>query len=541
MFRAYRFNNYSWLKFRNDLVAGIVVGIVALPLAMAFAIASGVRPEYGIYTTIIAGFLISLFGGSSLQIGGPTGAFVPILLGIVMVYGYENLLIAGFMAGILLVLMGVFRMGAIIHYIPKPVTIGFTTGIAVIIFSGQIHTFFGIENVKDGHILFKLKQIALQLHTISWASVGTAIACLVIIFLVQRYLPKIPAPLVGLVFSSVLATLFFPEQVQTIGKAFGGIPSTLPTFQLPEITIDKLTLLFIPAITIAMLGGIESLLSALVADGMSGKKHHSNRELIGQGIANVVTPFFGGIPATGAIARTATNIRNGATSPVAGMVHSVFVLLVLIFLAPLAIHIPLASMAPILMLVAWNMSERKEFKFVLRAKTGDSVVLCATFIFTVLTDITIGVLVGLGLSILFFVFRMSKEFVVRKGESVELQEDELTHVYTLKGPIFFGTAKRLASLLAKDLPKDYLILSMEHVPYMDITAEAVLNSIIRRCKKNQVKFILAGLQAQPKELLQTTKLYQSLDETYIFTTIEDAKRFAKNLEVHSPVDQVKEQ
>lgn len=524
MFRAYRFTNYSWHRFRHDLVAGIVVGIVALPLAMAFAIASGVRPEYGIYTTIIAGFLVSLFGGSSLQIAGPTGAFVPILLGIVMVYGYENLLIAGLMAGVMLVLMGLLRLGAIIHYIPKPVTIGFTTGIAVIIFSGQLHMFLGID-IKDGHILYKLKQIFLQLHTISWASVITAVICLLIIFLVQRFFRNIPAPLVGLIISSVIANLAFPDQIQTIGKAFGDISAALPTFQLPEITWDKLTLLFIPAVTIAMLGGIESLLSALVADEMSGKKHHSNRELIGQGIANIVTPLFGGIPATGAIARTATNIRNGATSPVSGMIHAVFVLLVLVFLAPLAVHVPLASMAPILMLVAWNMSERKQFQFVLKAKTADSIVLCATFLCTVLTDITIGVLVGLGLSILFFVVRMSKQFVVHHGK-VEVLEDSHAHVYTLKGPIFFGTARHLANLLNKELPKDYLIVSMEHVPYMDITAEAVLSSIIRRCRQHQVAFILAGLQTQPKELLETTKLYDRLDKRYVLSTLDEAKQLA---------------
>jgi SulP family sulfate permease len=539
MFRVYRFQNYSWARFRKDISAGIVVGIVALPLAMAIAIASGVRPEYGIYTTIIAGLLISLVGGSFFQIGGPTATFVPVLLGITMVYGYEDLLLAGFMSGVILAVMGIFKLGAVIHYIPKPVTIGFTAGIAVIIFSSQLHTFLGMSNIKDGHILFKLKQIFVQLHTISFASIGTAIICLLVILLVQRFVPQIPAPLVGLIVSSIIATLFYPAHVQTIGSTFGGVPSALPSFHLPEITWSKIKILFFPALSIAMLGAIESLLSAVVSDEMSGKKHHSNRELIGQGAANIVTPFFGGIPAAGAIARTATNIRNGATSPVSGIVHSLFVLLVLLFLSPLTMHVPLASMAPILMLVAWNMSERKQFKFVLRAKTSDSIVLCATFLCIVLTDIAIGMMVGLGLSILFFVFRMSKEFVVRKG-NVELQEDEATHVYTLKGPIFFGTAKQLGALLAKDLPKDYLILSMEHVPYMDITAEAVLSSIIRRCKQNHVKFILAGLQPQPLELLQTTRLYQSLDEDYIFSSIKEAENFAKQLELKSVEAQAKE-
>lgn len=532
MFRVYRFQNYSWDRFRKDTTAGIVVGIVALPLAMAIAIASGVQPEYGLYTTIIAGILISLFGGSYFQIGGPTATFVPVLLGLMVIYGYENLLLAGLMSGVLLVIMGFFKLGAVIHYIPKPVTIGFTAGIAVIIFSSQLHTFFGMENIKDGHILFELKQIFVQLHTISFASVGTAVICLLVILLVQRFLPQIPAPLVGLIVSSIIATWFYPAHVQTIGSTFGGVSSSLPSIHLPEITWSKIELLFFPAVSIALLGAIESLLSAVVSDGMTGKKHDSNRELIGQGVANIVTPFFGGIPAAGAIARTATNIRNGATSPVSGIVHSLFVLFVLLFLAPLTMHVPLASMAPILMLVAWNMSEQKEFKFVLRSKTSDSFVLCATFLCIVLTDIALGVLVGLGLSILFFVFRMSREFVVRKA-NVELQENEVTHVYTLKGPIFFGTAKQLAALLAKDLPQDYLILSMEHVPYMDITAEAVLSSIIRRCKQHHVKFLLAGLQPQPLELLQTTRLYQSLDEKYIFKNIQEAENFAKRLELES--------
>jgi SulP family sulfate permease len=277
-------------------------------------------------------------------------------------------------------------------------------------------------------------------------------------------------------------------------------------------------------------------LSALVADEMSGKKHHSNRELMGQGIANIVTPMFGGIPATGAIARTATNIRNGATSPVSGMIHAIFVLLVLVFLAPLAVHIPLASMAPILMLVAWNMSERKQFKYVLKAKTTDSIVLCATFLCTVLTDITIGVVVGLGLSILFFVVRMSKQFVVHHGK-VELLEDAQAHVYTLKGPIFFGTARHLANLLNKELPNDYLILSMEQVPYIDITAEAVIRSIVRRCRQHQVTFILAGLQTQPKELLETTKLFDRLDKQYVFSTLEEAKLLAGQWEKESELSE----
>jgi SulP family sulfate permease len=284
---------------------------------MAFAIAAGVHPQYGIYTTIIAGFLISLFGGSRFQIGGPTGAFVPILFTIVMQYGYENLLIAGLLAGILLVLMGIFKLGAFIKFIPRPVTIGFTTGIAVIIFTGQIASFLGLRDIqKHEDFLSNMKEIGIHLSTINLYSVITAVICFAIILLTSKFVPKIPGSLIGLLVSSMIAVWFFEGNVPTIGSTYGAIPSNLPSFHLPEITLERIKQLIGPAFVIAMLGGVESLLSAVVADGMTGSRHHSNRELIGQGIANIVAPLFGGIPATGAIARTATNIKSGATSPV---------------------------------------------------------------------------------------------------------------------------------------------------------------------------------------------------------------------------------
>ena len=411
-----RYKGYSWQSFQKDLTSGLIVAVIAIPLGMAFAIASGVKPEYGIYTTIIAGILISLLGGSKYQIGGPTGAFIPILLGIVLTYGYENLLIAGFLAGIILVLMGIFRLGSLIKYIPRPVTIGFTAGIAVIIFTGQISNFLGLEGVESKeYFIENIATIAGQLHTINFYAILTALISLVTIILTPKLFPKIPGPLIGLVVSTVIATVFYPTQVATIGSAYGEIPSTLPSFQFPDITIDKVIMMIQPALIIAILGGIESLLSAVVADGMTNSRHHSNRELIGQGVANMVTPMFGGIPATGAIARTATNIKNGAVSPISGIIHGVTVLIILLLFAPYASKIPLAAMAPILMVVAWNMSERKVFSHILKTKTGDSLVLVVTFLLTVFINLTVAVQIGLLLAAILFIKRMSEQMVAAKA------------------------------------------------------------------------------------------------------------------------------
>ena len=402
-----RFQNYSWKAFQKDLISGMIVGIIAIPLGMAFAIASGVNPEYGIYTTIIAGILISLFGGSKFQIGGPTGAFIPILFGIVMTYGYENLLVAGFMAGIILVIMGVFKLGSLIKYIPRPVTIGFTTGIAITIFTGQIANFLGLTGIeKKESFLANMAEIIHQLNTVNILSVVTAVICLITMIITPRLFPKVPGALIGLLVSTFVAAFFYPGQVQTIGTAYGEISNSLPTLSIPHVDFTIIQQLIGPAFVIALLGGIESLLSAVVADGMTNTRHNSNKELIGQGIANMVTPLFGGIPATGAIARTATNIKNGAVSPFSGVIHGIVVLLVLIIFAPYASHIPLASLAPVLMIVAWNMSERHIFSHILKTKTSDSLVLVVTFLLTVFVDLTTAVEVGLLLAVLLFTKRM---------------------------------------------------------------------------------------------------------------------------------------
>jgi sulfate permease, SulP family len=536
-----RFNGYSIHHFRMDLLSGVIVGIIAIPLGMAFAIASGVKPEYGIYTTIIAGTLISLIGGSKYQIGGPTGAFIPILLGIVMTYGYENLLIAGFLAGVMLFLMGVLRLGSLIKFIPRPVTIGFTSGIAVIIFSGQIANFLGLTGLeKHEDFLSNMKEILIHLATVNVYSVITAIISLTLILLTPKFFPKVPGPLIGLIVSSIVASVFFAEKVATIGSTFGEIPSGLPAFQIPDITWEKIVQLLRPAFVIAMLGGIESLLSAVVADGMTGSKHNSNRELIGQGIANMVTPLFGGIPATGAIARTATNIKNGATSPMSGVIHGLIVLVVLLLFAPYASNIPLASMAPILMIVAWNMSERKEFVHILKTKTSDSLILVITFLLTVFINLTTAVEVGLILAIILFVKRMSEILTVAKVLPDPLDKKVSPHmvnkghncpqisIFTVEGPLFFGAAQMFESSIMDTInhrPK-VLILRMGKVPYMDTTGEANLSSIVRHFQKKGGIILISGIQDQPKEVLKRTGLYEEIGKEHFFDHTGEAIDFA---------------
>lgn len=538
-----RFAGYSLQHFRKDLLSGIIVGIIAIPLGMAFAIASGVKPEYGIYTTILAGIIISLFGGSKYQIGGPTGAFVPILFSIVVTYGYENLLIAGFLAGVMLFVMGVCKLGSLVKFIPRPVTIGFTSGIAVIIFVGQIPNFLGLEGIdKQEDFLSNVSEILYHVDTVNGYSVLVATVCFVFILLTPKFLPKVPGSLVGLIVSSVMAALFFPGKVSTIGSTFGDIPSSFPVFQMPELTWEKIVQLLRPAFVIAMLGGIESLLSAVVADGMTGSKHNSNRELIGQGIANMVTPLFGGIPATGAIARTAANIKNGAVSPMSGVIHGLVVLLVLLLFAPFASHIPLASMAPVLMVVAWNMSERKEFAHVFMTKMSDSLILVITFLLTVFANLTIAVEVGLILAAILFVKRMSEILTVAKvlPDPLDKHKKVKSHVvseghdcpqisiYTIEGPLFFGAAQKFEKSVmdtAYHRP-NVLILRMGRVPYMDTTGESYLSSIVRHFQKQGGTILVSGLQRQPKDVLIRTGLYERVGKDCFFEHTGDAINYA---------------
>ena len=539
-----RFQNYSWKAFQKDLISGIIVGIIAIPLGMAFAIASGVKPEYGIYTTIIAGILISLFGGSKFQIGGPTGAFIPILFGIVMTYGYDNLLVAGFMAGIILVLMGVFKLGSLIKYIPRPVTIGFTTGIAITIFTGQMANFLGLTGIeKKESFLANMAEIIHQLNTVNILSVVTAIICLITIIITPKLFPKVPGALIGLLVSTIVAAYFYPGQVQTIGTAYGEISNSLPTISIPHVDFNIIQKLIGPAFVIALLGGIESLLSAVVADGMTNTRHNSNKELIGQGIANMVTPLFGGIPATGAIARTATNIKNGAVSPLSGVIHGIVVLLVLIIFAPYASHIPLASLAPVLMIVAWNMSERHIFSHILKTKTSDSLVLVVTFLLTVFVDLTTAVEVGLLLAVLLFTKRMVDSGVFaqalpnlnKASKKVETHVVSEGHdcpqitIYNIEGPLFFGVAQTFQQTILNTInnkPK-LLLLRMGKVPFIDLTGEAHLASIVKSFSKHGT-VLISGLGNQPEEVLRKTGLYDTIGEEHFFKHTGDAIQYSLN-------------
>lgn len=535
-----RFNGYHAGLLRKDLVSGIIVGIVAIPLGMAFAIASGVKPEYGLYTTIIAGILISLLGGSKFQIGGPTGAFIPILLAIVMEYGYENLLIAGFLAGIMLVLMGLFRLGSLIKFIPKPVTVGFTAGIAVTIFSGQIGNFLGLQGLKSHEYFHEnMKEIVLHFGSINIYSILTACICLAALILTPKYLPKVPGSLVGIILSALAALWLFPGKVATIGSAYGAIPRGLPEFHGIPLAWENIGTMLQPALIIALLGSIESLLSAVVADGMTGTRHDSNKELIGQGIANMVTPLFGGIPATGAIARTATNIKNGAVSPFSGMIHGFVVLLVVILFAPYASDIPLASMAPILMMVAWNMSERKAFAKLAKTRTSDTVILLVTFLLTVFTTLTTAVEAGLVLAALLFIKRMSDTLTVRKvlpdpsnpknkvsAHIVSEGHDcPQVSIFTVEGPLFFGASQAFADFgtVMENGPELHaVILRMGKVPVMDTSGEAHFAALIKRLKASGVRIAVTGIRPQPRRLLEKTGTLELIGPSQMFDHTGDA-------------------
>lgn len=529
--------------FRKDLMAGLTVGVISLPLAMAFAIASGVKPEYGIYTTIFAAALVAVFGGSRYQVAGPTGAFIPILLSIVLTYGYENLLLAGFLAGIILILMGLFNFGSLIKFIPRPVTIGFTAGIAVNIFVGQIANFLGLTGLErhEGFLL-NMKEIIINLSTINLYATLTAVLCLAIILITPYFLPKLPGALAGIVISTIVASLFYPNEVSTITSAFGGIPSNLPQFVIPDVTLDMVKQLLRPAVTIAMLGAIESLLSAVVADGMTGTRHNSNRELIGQGIANMLIPLFGGIPATGAIARTATNIKSGAATRVSVIISALFVLVTLLVIAPYAGSIPLASLAPVLMIVAFNMSEHRSFSLTVQTRSYSAVVLVITFLLTVLVDLTVAVEVGLLLAMVLFVKRMSEIMVVTKvlpdqdENLVEVSTTALidTHdcpeisIYSVEGPLFFGAAQMFSQTVMGTIqyyPK-FIILRMSKVPLIDLTGENHLRNIVEFIKKRGTTVLIAGLNGQPEKKIKTTGLFEKIGAENFFPHTSDAIAYA---------------
>lgn len=495
--KAGLFGRSHWVR---NLVAGVIVGIVALPLGMAFAIASGAQPEQGIYTAIIGGLLVSLFGGSRIQIAGPTGAFIAILATITATHGIVGLQIATMMAGVILLFLGITKLGAVIKFIPDPVIVGFTSGIGVIIWVGQWKDFFGLPEVTGGHFHEKLWHLLQAFPSFHMATTVMAAASLALVIFSPRLpgLKRVPGPFVAMILITVIQSLFHFDGVATIGSTFGGIPQGLPDFEVPKITLSDILVLIGPAFAIAMLGAIESLLSAVVADGMAGTKHNSNQELIGQGVANMVTPLFGGFAATGAIARTATNIRNGGTSPLAGIAHSVTLVLIIVLLAPLASNIPLCVLAAILFVVAYNMSDVKHFKHIVQhAPRADVVILLVTFGLTVFGDLVIAVNIGVILAMLHFMKRMIQSIDVQQVAEEDLHHElntsGLDHlppgvlIYTIEGPLFFGAAETFERVLAQTHtdPK-MLIIRLRRVPFMDITGLQTLQEVVQQLHKRNI-------------------------------------------------------
>jgi SulP family sulfate permease len=533
---------WSRSQIRGNVLAGVVVGIVALPLAMAFAIASGARPEQGLYTAIVAGLLTAIFGGTRVQISGPTGAFVAVLSIITAQHGFAGLQIATLMAGVILLVFGFARLGNVIKYIPNPVIAGFTAGIGLIIFVGQWKDFLGLTPAASGlRFHEKLWSLIEALPTINFATTGLALLSLAILILGGRYLKRIPAPLVALIVATVLQTIFHFKGVATIGSAFGGIPRTLPTFSIPSLDPARVLSLVGPAFTIALLGAIESLLSAVVADGMAGTRHDSNQELIGQGIANIVAPLFGGFAATGAIARTATNIRNGATSPLAGMVHSLFLILVILLFAPLASTIPLCCLSAILFVVAWNMSELPHVFRVLRgAPKADVGILLLTFFLTVFVDLVVAVNVGVIFAALLFMRRMADSVNVEQHieelpdsgtpGSPAIPENNGVLIYSIEGPFFFGAAEKLErSLEHIHRATTTLILRMGNVPFVDATGIFAIEEIITDFRRHGATVLLVEVRPNVRYKLERGGVIAHVGPDNVIGTLAQAMLRAKEL------------
>jgi SulP family sulfate permease len=528
---------YTRKQFTNDLFAGIIVGIVALPLAIAFAIASGVTPEKGLITAVVAGFIIAVLGGSRVQIGGPTGAFIVIVYGIVQTYGVSGLIIATFMAGIMLIIMGFARLGTIIKYIPHPLIIGFTSGIALIIFSSQVKDFLGLSmGTVPADFIEKWKAFFLNISSVNIYAVAVAISTILIIVFWPKVSKKIPGSLIAILVTTAIVQLFHLP-VETIGSRFGVISSSIPAPEFPSVDFATFKKLIQPAFTIAMLGAIESLLSAVVADGMISGNHRSNTELIAQGTANIFSSLFGGIPATGAIARTATNVKNGGRTPVAGIVHAITLLLILLVAGSLASLIPIANLAGILVIVAYNMSEWKNFRSILKGPKGDVLVLLITFFLTVLIDLTVAIEVGIVLAAFLFMRNMIKFSGVSTYTSeiedvdfgYDLVEDKYqvpkgVEVFEITGPLFFGAAYKFKDAM-KYLEKHpkVLIIRMRHVPLVDATGIQVLQEVTRELKKHNTKLIVSEVNSQQvlKELNDSRLLF-AIGKGNIFETLEKA-------------------
>jgi len=533
---------YSKKLFLADLIAGLTVGLVALPLAMAFGIASGVTPQAGIYTAIIGGFLVSLLGGSKIQIGGPTGAFVVIVAGIIAKHGLSGLLMVTMMAGVILLFLGLTGLGNAVKFIPRPIVIGFTNGIALLIASTQIKDFFGLKvGEVPSEFLARLKTLGVYFHTLDTRTLVLAAMSLAVILLVQKLFPRLPGSIVALVLATS-AVMIFGIPVATIGSKFGGIPAGLPVFDIPKFRPDLLLPLLPSALTVAILAAVESLLSAVVADSMSGDRHNSNAELVAQGAANLLSPLFGGIPVTGAIARTATNFRSGAKSPVAGIIHALTLLGVIMFLAPLAKFVPLATLAAVLFVVAYNMGEWREIGAILRLELPDKTVWLVTFALTVIADLTVAVEVGMALAALLYIYRVSQTTTVstvtpqyiRDGRPHILQDKDVPNFVTIlriHGPFLFGTTDKLmeeAANLSRFAP--IVILRLRNMTAIDATGLHALEVLSDRLKKSGRTLLLCGAHHQPARFLKQAEFVEHVGKENILPHIQSALKRAHRIQ-----------
>lgn len=526
--------NYNKELFFKDLIAGTIVGIVALPLAIAFAIASGVSPERGIFTAIIAGLIISALGGSRVQIGGPTGAFIVIVYGIVQQFGVNGLIIATFLAGILLVMMGMAKLGNVIKFIPHPLIVGFTTGIAVIIFSSQMKDLLGLKmGTVPADFIHKWSSYFKYISSINFYAVLIGLTTLLLVFFWPKITHKIPASLVAIVLTTIVVQLL-GLPVETIGSRFGTIPSSLPRPSVPSLNLETLQQLIRPAFTIALLGGIESLLSAVVADGMTGGKHRSNTELIAQGIANMFSSVFGGIPATGAIARTATNVKNGGRTPIAGIIHAITLLLMMFFVGQWAALIPMATLAGILIVVACNMSELDSFISIFKGSKSDAAILLTTFLLTILVDLTVAIEIGMILAAFLFMRHIMKISSVKQlslndeeGKEDAINEYSLpkeVNVFEINGPLFFGAAYKFQeAMIIIEKPAVVLILRMQNVPIIDATGMRILNKVNEDAKKKGTKLVLSEVHSDMvMAALKKSRLAFKIGKANITDTFEQA-------------------
>lgn len=531
---------YGPHTFKADAIAGLTVAIVALPLAMALAIASGTTPEKGLHTAIIAGFLISALGGSRVQIGGPTAAFIPVVFVVIQKFGYGGLILCTLLAGLMLIGAGLLRLGTLMKYMPQPVITGFTAGIAVSIFSSQVKDMLGLKmDSVPVEFVPRWKAFAAHIGTAQPTAAALTVLGLAVIAGLRKWRPNWPGFLIALLVCT-LASAMFAMPAETIGSRFGALPSALPAFNFPHIPFERTFELLPSSFTIAFLAGVESLLSAVVADGMTGGRHRSNGELVAQGMANVGSALFGGLPATGAIARTATNIRSGGHTPMAGILHAGYLMLFMLMLAPLMRYVPLAALAAVLLVVAWNMSEFENFRNTLSAPKGDRLVLLLTFLLTVFIDLTIAIEVGIVVAAFVFMFRMADAVEVSSGVDDPGDGDQRARlpkgveVYQISGPLFFGTANRLDNLLDQFLsPPKVFILRMRRVPVLDASGVHALQKLADRCERKGIALVVSGLQEQPNRVLARMQTHANPSHMHLAPDFDHALRLAQRL-VHPP-------